>query len=155
MNVQPVRIIKAFVLAVIFGAMFWLFLELIQTTVVNLRFSCCERCGNILFDREQPILAFCAALSLLVFAFLKIKGWKGILKTLAVSFSCFLLYWLMTLVSGQNHEECSLLNYPNGRLPSLNEIVMLVVSGFWAGICAAALMIYQGFWAIISKKSEV
>ena len=89
MNIQPFRTIKNLVLVIVFGAVFWMFLELLQTTVVNLRFGCCERRGNILFDDEQTIFAFCAMLSLLVLAFLKIKGWSGVFKTLAVSVLCF------------------------------------------------------------------
>ena len=89
MTIQPFRTIKNLVLVIVFGAVFWMFLELFQTAIINLRFSCCERCGNILFAREQLILALCAMLSFLGAALLKIKGWKGVLKTLAVSVLCF------------------------------------------------------------------
>ena len=96
MTIQPFRTIKNLVLVIVFGAVFWMFLELLQTTVVNLRFGCCERCENILFAREHLILALCAMLSFLAAARLKTKGWKGILKTLAVSSLCFQIYFVLT-----------------------------------------------------------
>ena len=151
-TLQIIKILKNIVFAIVFGAMFWWFLEFIQTITVNYKFSCCERCGNILFDREQPILAFCAALSCLILAFLKINGWRGILKTLAVTFACFYIYWLFTYISGHPRQECNALNYPRGALPFFNELAMYIVSGIWASICSVALIIYQGIRIIFSSK---
>src|SRR4051812_43748397 len=145
MNIQTIQVVRNLIFAIIFGAMYWWFLEFIQPAVVDYKFSCCVRCGNILFDREQPILAFCAALSLLIFAFLNISGWKGILKTLAVSFSCFYLYWVFTyFMAHPVRRECTALNYPRGALPFFNEVAMLIMSAIWASVCAAVLLFYQG-----------
>lgn len=140
---------KTFI-AVLFGAAFWYFLENLQAAIVNYRFSCCDRCGNILFDREQPVLAVCAGLSLLIFALLKINGWKGIVKTLAITFLCFYPYWLFTYILAHPvRQECTALNYPRGNLPFFNEIAQMAVSIFWAGICAAVLLFYQGIKTIV------
>ena len=152
MNIQIASILKNLVFAVIFGAMFWVFLELIQTAFVDSRFSCCERCGNILFDREQVILAFCAMISFLLTAFLNFKDWKGFLKTLAVSFLCFQIYFLITKWSALQSAECSALNYPRGSPFGLNEFVMEAFTGIWATICAAVLIVYQQIRRPISTR---
>ena len=152
MNIQTIQVLKNLLFAVIFGALFWLFLELIQSAFVNSRFSCCERCGNILFDAEQTILAFCAALSFFAVSFLKINGWKGVLKTLAVSFLCFQIYFLMTKWNASQSAECAALDYPRGSPLFLNEFVMEIFTGFWSIICAAALIAYQQILRSLSTR---
>ena len=76
-------------------------------------------------------------------ALLKIKGWKGVLKTLAVTFLCFQIYFLPTKCSAFQSAECAALNYPHGSPPFLNEIAMEIFSGVWAGFCAVTIIIYQ------------
>ncbi len=152
MIIQILTVLTKIAFAIIFGALFWWFLESFQPDIVNYKFSCCERCGNILFEREQPILAFCAGLAFLVSAFLKVKGWKVILVTIGISFLCFYPYWLFTYWTAHSHQECTALNYPRRGLPFFNEFTMFIISGFWASLCAAALLIVQGISLIFNSK---
>jgi hypothetical protein len=141
-------------LAVTFGVIYWMFLENIQSAIVNRIYNCdfCDRCANILYDKEQIVLAFCAALALLVGGFLKMKGWRGVLKTIAVSYLCFQVYSLVTIWSVIRSEECTALHRP--RMFPIVALVfllidMLITSAAWAGICAAPLAVFNLSRAII------
>ncbi len=94
-------------------------------------------------------------LSFLAAARLKIKGWKGFLKTLAVSFLCFQIYFVLTKWSAFQSDECTALNYPRGSLPFLNEFVMQTFSGVWSGVCAAVLIVYQQIREILFSENRV
>jgi len=127
----------------LFGAAFWYFLELIQAGLVESKFSCCQRCGNILYEVEQPILAFCAGLSFFGSAFLPVRGWKVILKTFAISILSFEIYWAMTFWAGIHYEECTALNYPRGLFPILGGIAMEFEVLVWAVICTIVFLIFN------------
>jgi Ca2+/Na+ antiporter len=153
--IKVAKILAKIIFAIIFGAMFWWFLEYFQLDIVTYKFSCCERCGNILFDREQPILAVCAGLAFFILAFLRVNDWKFILVTLAVAFLCFYPYWIFTFWTGHPRQECTALNYPRGSFPFINEIVMLIISGFWAGLCALPLLIIRGTRTLFYSEEAI
>src|SRR5689334_10386499 len=124
-NIRTKQIVLQSLFALAFGAGFWLLLEALQPEIVNRIYNCgyCDRCANILYDREQLVLAFCAGLAFLAVAFLKLRGFKGVLKTLAVSFLCFQIYSLSTAWSVARAEECTALH--RTRAPFLLPLIFL------------------------------
>ena len=129
--------------ALVFGALFWYFLETVQPGLVHLKFACCDRCGNILYDVEKPILTYCAALAFFCSTFLKLRGWTVILKAFAISWLCFQIYFVMTFWSGIHYEECTALNYPRGLFPIIGAIGMEIETLIWAMICSAVFLVFN------------
>jgi hypothetical protein len=55
--------------AILFGAAFWLMLDLVQPLLLTPLYGyedCCERCKNILYDKGQPLLAASAVIAFFV-----------------------------------------------------------------------------------------
>lgn len=146
-GISAKRTISTSLLAAIFGAFFLLLPEFIQPLIAGLLYGCgdggCHRCADILDDRAQPVLAFCAALSFYVSSFFQSKGFRGILKIFAVAILCFQIYTLLTLWSVACGQECTALLRPRRSPMFLTVIILLSTSGAWAGVCAAALIFYN------------
>lgn len=158
-NFSARRILPRIPAAILFGAAYWLFLEFIQPEIVNRIYNCsfCERCANILYDKEQLVLAACAGLALFVAAFLKIRGFKGVLKIIAVSYLCFQVYSLLTIWSVVTSRECTALHRP--RIFPLVALVflgvqLLITSGLWASLCAAPLLIFNALLSIVFEREK-
>ncbi|HEX8735508.1 MAG TPA: hypothetical protein VF721_09310 [Pyrinomonadaceae bacterium] len=131
-----------------FGALYWLFLETIQPSIVNRIYNCdyCDRCANVLYNKEQIILAFCAALAGAVAGLLNARGFRGVLKTIAAGYLCFQFYSLLTIWSVVRAEECTALHRPRiFPLVALGFLIvdMLIRSGVWAFFCAVPLLIFS------------
>lgn len=134
--------------APVYGAVFWMFLESIQPEIVNQIYNCnyCERCANILYDREQVVLAFCAALACFGLGFIKTKGFRGVLKTIGVNLLAFQVYSLLTIRSVILAHECTALHRERS-FPIFVLIILLIstaiTSAVWAGICAVPFVVFN------------
>jgi hypothetical protein len=153
------RILLRLGLAALFGSAYYLFLEWIQPLAIETIYNCdsCARCANLLFDREQPILAVCAGLALFILGFLTIRGFRGGLKTLAVSFLVFQVYSLLTIWSVLRSEECTALY--RVRAPFVIAVVLLgieilMLSGLWAGLCALPILSFQALRSTVFADDE-
>jgi hypothetical protein len=148
-------------LAVIYGALYWGLLENIQPAIVNQIYNCsyCERCANILYDREQVVLALCAALAGAAVGLLRFKGFGGVFKTIFVTYLAFQVYSVWTIRSVIFAHECTALHreriFPVVALVIL-VINMLLTSAVWAGICAAPLVLFNLVRTLVfTEKDEV
>lgn len=143
MKIRLVPIVLNLVLAVIFGALFWYFLERVQADFVQWKSACCERCANIVYDIGQPIIAFCGGLSFFVSSFFAVRGWKIIFKAIATSWLCFQIYWFMTFWAAIHYRECTAINYPKGLFPILGGISMQIETIVWAVSTAIIFLLYN------------
>ena len=145
--------------AALYGAIYWLFLEKIQPDIVNKIYNCsfCERCANILYDREQIVLAYSAALACVGLAFVKTRGFTGVFKTVGVTYLAFQVYSLITIRSVILGQECTALHreriFPVVALVILL-INMAITSAVWAGICAAPLVFFNIVRSLITADRE-
>lgn len=146
-------------IAPVFGYVYWTFLELLQPGIANQIYGCgfCSRCANILYDREQIVLAFCAGLAFVAAGFQKTGGSRGVLKTAAATYLSFQIYSLATVWSTLKAEECTALHrirvFPIAALILLL-IEMLIISGFWAAICAAPLVLCNLIRSLVFRDDE-
>jgi hypothetical protein len=158
---KKASILKLFaplVCAPFFGAAYWAFLERFQTAFVNaIHGTCCERCANILYDREQIPLAVCAALAFALAGLVNTKGWKGILKTLALVYLSFQIYSLLVAWSVMQAEECTALHRVRA-FPLLSFAILIIyllfLSGFWATLCAAPIVVFNLFRRLVLNGKD-
>jgi hypothetical protein len=134
-------------------------LEAIQPEIVNRIYNCdyCERCANILYDREQVMLALCAALACFALGFVKTKGFGGVFKTFGVTYLAFQVYSVWTIRSVVFSHECTALHRP--RIFPLVALFILVVdmlltTAVWSAICAAPLAVFNLARSIVFSREE-
>jgi len=156
---STLKIFLPLVIAPLFGIAYWAFLESFQPGFVDsLHGTCCTRCANILYDREQIPLAFCAAVAFALAGLINTQGLKGILKTLLITYLIFQIHSLLVILSVAHAEECTALH--RVRAPALASltilvIYLLIVTGFWAGFCAAPIVAFNLLRAIVfSGKAD-
>lgn len=147
------KIFVPFALAPLFGAVYWLFLDSFQTAFTGaIHGDCCDRCANILYDREQPVLAFCAAVAFVLTGLVAAKGWKGIFKTFLITQLSFQIYSLLVIWSVARVEECTALHRVRAPAPvSLTILVvyLLIITGFWAALCTVPLIAFNSLRAAV------
>jgi hypothetical protein len=68
---------------------------------------------DFLLGRMQLVMSICAALAFYALTSLTIKGWKGFLKTTAVSFLCFYLFSIIEIYHYIRHNPCFVPKYPD------------------------------------------
>jgi hypothetical protein len=143
MKFRPISLGVSLAASILVGLSFWYFLETIQADMVTWQSSCCERCANIIYDIDQPIIAFCTGLAFFASTFLAVRGWTVIFKAIAVCWGCFQIYWFMTFWAAIHYRECTAINYPKGLFPILGGISMEIETTVWALACAAIFLIYN------------
>jgi hypothetical protein len=158
LGIPAKRAVSTSLRAAVFGAFFWLLSEFTQPPVADLLYGCgagdCRYCADILYDRAQPVLAFCAALSFYFRRFFQSTGFRGILKIVAVAVLCFQIYTVLIIWSVASRQECTSLLRPRMFPMFLAVITSFLVSAVWAGICAAALIVYYKISASSSSVKE-
>ncbi|HEX3102725.1 MAG TPA: hypothetical protein VHQ01_13065 [Pyrinomonadaceae bacterium] len=97
-----------------------------------------------LFGRDQLVLSVCAAISFLAISFLTISGWKGVLKTIAVTYFCFQIYTVFAVQDYIFHYQCffplRITEIPAEYYPGLI-LSRMVLAGYWTVIYLIPLAI--------------
>ena len=111
------------------------------------RMGYCYEPGEKLFQyaRMQLVTSICGAIAFYFLTSLKIKGWKGFLKTIAVSYLCFIPYSVVYLYKFISN-PCF-----NGKLPDdINAKFLTWALSLLVLIAALSTLIFVPVW-IVSK----
>jgi hypothetical protein len=109
MNFNFKKTVGKISLALIFGAVYGLFIGLSPLGNIYVKEYCYDLGGDeFLFESKQIVMSICAALAFYTLTFLTIKGWKGLLKTIAVSYLCLFLYAIFHIYYDIRHDPCFL-----------------------------------------------
>jgi hypothetical protein len=68
---------------------------------------------DFFLGRMQLVTSICAALAFYALTSITTKGWKGFLKTIAVSFLCFYLFSIFEIYQYIGHNSCFVPKYPD------------------------------------------
>lgn len=112
------------------------------------RVEYCYDAGEELFlyGRMQLVTSICGAIAFYFLTSLKIKGWNGFLKTIAISYLSFIPYSVFNLFQFISHNPCFNWKLPEG----INANYLAWVLSFLLFITALSMLIFLPVW-IASK----
>ncbi len=151
MNSKIEKTFEKVFFALIFGAAYGLFIGLSPLG----HFYGSEYCYDMgsdefLFGLKQLVISICAALAFYTLTFLTIRRWKGLLKTIAVSYLCLYLYAIFDIYHDIRHDPCFL--PPNsadiaGKFLIKILTISLVITAFSTIIFVPVLLVYKRIFA--------
>lgn len=147
MNSKIEKTFEKVFFSLIFGAAYGLFIGLSPLGHFYGKEYCYDL-GNdeFLLGSRQSVLSICAALAFYTLTFLTIKRWKGLLKTIAVSYLCLFLYAIFHIYHDIRHDPCFLPPNPadiTGKFLVEILFISLVITAFSTIICVPMLLVYK------------
>jgi hypothetical protein len=145
MNLKIEKTSEKVVLALIFGVAYGLLIGLSPLGNFYRKEYCYDMGGDeFLFGLKQMVLSICAALAFYKLTFLTINRWKGLLKTIAVSYLCFYLYAIFHIYQDIRHDPCFLPPNPadiTGEFLVQVLLISLIITTFSTVIFLPALFV--------------
>lgn len=146
MILQKSNPFKNLVFALIFGAIFCLLLTFTPLAVLFRPTDCWDSQDDFLYSLNQLGLTTGACLAFFAQSFLKIQGWKGFLKTIAVLFLCFQAFSIASVFDDIYTQQCYF-RQSLGEILSLYWtkilIVSLIKSALAMIVCLPVLIVYR------------
>jgi hypothetical protein len=118
--------------------------------LIDWKYDCCERCANYLFDRAQPVLAFCATLACFLYLWKCSASFsfKKSLRAATLGVTSFLGYFVYIGTNIYLRTECTALCSPGPEFlhsviigGPVVALVLLIESAFWSLICVILLLL--------------
>lgn len=158
MNFNLKKTVGKISLAVIFGAVYGLFIGLSPLGNIYVKEYCYDMGGDeFLFGSKQIVISICASLAFYTLTFLTIKRWKEFLKTIVVSYLCLYLYAIFHIYHDIRHNPCFLPWNPTGITGEFLIKVLfisLVITTVSTIICVPMILVYKRILARLFAEKD-